>query len=116
MLWMYDSNNIFAKILRKELESEILVENEKNIVIKDKYPKTPIHNLVIPKGEYIDFADFAENANNEEIISFVKTIGVELKKLEDGGKVVFNYKHGGGQRIFHLHAHILAGMDPEEII
>jgi len=106
---MYDNSNIFAKILRKELESEFVSENEHCVVIKDKYPDAPIHNLVLPRGDYVDFRDFCSRASEVEKVAFVDAIGQELNKIDGGAKVLMNIGKDGGQFVFHLHAHVLGG-------
>ena len=53
----YDDNNIFAKILNKELSTKIILENEHAIAFNDINPQAPIHILIIPKGRYIQYDD-----------------------------------------------------------
>ncbi len=107
MSQIYDKENIFAKILRKELEAEHVRETEHSFVIKDKYPDAPIHNLVLCKGEYIDMRDFLNNASAAEKLDFLEAIKQELNSFEGGARVIMNVEKTGGQVIFHLHAHIL---------
>jgi histidine triad (HIT) family protein len=104
----YDENNIFAKIIKKELPASIIFENDYTMVIEDKYPKADIHWLVLPKAPYVDLVDFYTNGSVEEISSFFSVLVAHLEKLP-GAKVIFNYREEGGQEIFHLHAHILGG-------
>lgn len=112
---MYDPSNIFAKILLGQLPCEKVFENENSIIIKDKYPKAPFHNLVLPKGGYENLLDFVKNASTEEKLSFLDAIGRELEKLPKGGRVVINVGPGGNQEVPHLHAHIISGKDFGEI-
>ena len=58
----YDSNNIFAKILRGEIPCEKVYENDYALAFKDIAPQAPVHTLVIPKGAYVSFDDFSANA------------------------------------------------------
>jgi histidine triad (HIT) family protein len=104
---MYDINNIFAKIIRKEIPADVVFENDYVMVIKDKFPKAKTHILVLPKGEYIDIINFNENASQIEKDEFFKAAYYYLAKLNHG-KLHFNYKKEGGQEVFHLHAHILS--------
>lgn len=109
---MYDKNNVFAKIIRGELSSEKLYEDEQVIVIKDVYPLAPIHILVIPKGEYISFDDFTAKASIEEIGHFYKVVNSICTKLnlsDNGYRIVSNVGEHGMQTIPHMHLHILAG-------
>ena len=59
----YDSNNIFAKILRGEIPCQKIDEDEHTLSFADINPQAPVHVLVIPKGAYCDWADFATTAN-----------------------------------------------------
>ena len=59
----YDNNNIFAKILRKEISCKKVYENKYAIAFYDINPQAKVHLLVIPKGRYISFADFSKNAS-----------------------------------------------------
>ena len=109
---MYNKNNIFAKIIRGELSSEKLYEDDKVIAIKDLYPLAPIHVLVIPKGEYTSFDDFTGKASPEEIAHFYKivhSICSDLKINKHGYRVVSNVGEHGMQTVPHMHLHILAG-------
>ena len=66
----YDDGNIFAKILRNEIPSEKVYEDNSVYAFKDIRPQAPVHILVIPKGQYINYDDFVTNASDEEIIDF----------------------------------------------
>ena len=113
---MYNNENIFAKIIRKELPSEIIFENEKIIAIKDKYPQAEIHILILPKGEYIDFADFISKAPKDDISEiFTLTENIAKKFSIDGQyKILTNKGLNAGQTIFHFHIHILSGENLNE--
>lgn len=114
---MYDKNNIFAKIISGELPEKKLYEDDKIIAINDIKPAAPIHILVIPKGEYIDFADFTSKASSDEITHYFKTIAYIAKKNgADEYRVVSNKGTNAGQSIFHFHSHILSGITNKELI
>ena len=69
---VYDSENIFAKIINKKLSTKIVMENEHAIAFDDIAPKAPIHILIIPKGKYVkNFASFKINRKSRkfEVIS-----------------------------------------------
>lgn len=99
--------NIFTKIIRKEISSEIVFENDSVLVLKDLYPQAKTHLLVLPKGCFIDLNDFLTNASDVEKWCFFDCINVFLKKLAFA-KVQFNVGKEAGQEIMHLHAHILS--------
>ena len=66
----YDNSNIFAKILRKEIPTEIILENEHAISFKDISPRAPVHILVIPKKNYIKYSDFIPLKRNFSFLNY----------------------------------------------
>lgn len=108
----YDSNNIFAKILRSEIPCDKIYEDEYCLSFKDIQPAAKIHALVIPKFEAKSFHDFALNAPAEFISNFYKSVQKVADKLglEEGGyRVIFNHGNNASQTVFHYHVHILGG-------
>ena len=71
----YDNNNIFARILRGEIPSKKLFENEHAFAFHDINPQAPVHVLVIPKGPYVSLADFSANAPAELQAGFWRAVG-----------------------------------------
>ena len=115
----YDDENIFAKIIRKEIDSEIVYEDEYVLGFKDINPRSPIHVLIIPKGQYADLSEFSENASNIEICSVIRCFGKLAKNLglnEDGYRVITNVGKFGRQEVPHLHFHLLGGRDIGKMI
>ena len=107
----YDKNNIFAKILRKEIPCKKIFENDHVFSFHDIYPQKKIHALVIPKGEYIDLDDFNNRASDQEIVALSKAI-TEVSKIlgmGEGYRALTNIGSDGGQEVLHLHFHIFAG-------
>ena len=74
----YDDNNIFAKILRKEIPCKKIYEDDFVLSFYDINPQKKIHALVIPKGKYVDLDDFSQNASPKEIVGFLKGIPVRI--------------------------------------
>ena len=108
----YDENNIFARLLRKEIPATIVYENEYAVAFHDIHPKAPIHILVIPKGEFTSFFDFAEKASSELIVGFTKAIYHVVKSFElekEGFRILSNAGGHGGQEVPHYHVHIFGG-------
>ena len=107
----YNENNIFAKILKKELPSEIVYEDENIIAFEDINPQAPIHVLVIPKEKFCSFNDFIEKAEESSITNFMKSLKTvtEVLKLSDGYRLITNVGKIGGQEVPHLHFHIFGG-------
>ena len=116
----YDTQNIFAKIIRKEIPSEKIYENESVYAFKDINPQAPIHILVVPKKNFCSFDDFTQNADDKTILEFFRSVKkiIENQKLTNGYRIISNIGSDGGQEVPHLHFHILGGkplgriMDP----
>ncbi len=109
---MYDENNIFAKILRKEIPCDKVHEDKFSLFFNDINPQAKIHILGIPKFSCSTFSDFLKNADDENIISFFKSVQLVIKdlKIEEGGyRLITNSGDNGGQEVPHFHVHILAG-------
>ena len=111
----YDKNNIFAKILRKEIPCKKIFENDHILSFHDIKKKKKIHALIIPKGEYIDLDDFNNRASDQEIVALSKAI-TEVSKIlgisTDTGKgyrALTNLSEDGGQEVPHLHFPLFGG-------
>ena len=109
---MYDENNIFAKILRKEIPCDKIHEDEFSLFFNDINPQAKVHILGIPKFPCITFSDYLKNADDQNILSFFKSIQIVINKLsiqENGYRLITNSGEDGGQEVPHFHVHILAG-------
>src|ERR1700680_4533955 len=71
----YNPQNLFARILRGEIPSRKVYEDEWAFAFHDINPQAPIHVLVIPKTSYCSFADFSATASPEEIVGFTRAVG-----------------------------------------
>ena len=109
---MYDENNIFAKILRKEIPCDKVHEDEHSLFFKDINPQAKIHILGIPKFPCNTFSEFLKNADNNNILLFFRSVQVVIKTLgieKNGYRLITNSGEDGGQEVPHFHIHILAG-------
>ena len=112
----YDTNNIFAKILRGEIPCKKIYENEYILAFHDINPQKKVHALVVPKGEYINLDDFSSKASDQEITGLIKGISIVAKKIgvsdevKGGGyRTLVNVGENGEQEVLHLHFHIFGG-------
>ena len=108
----YDSGNIFAKILRGEIPSTKVYEDEWAYAFEDINPQAEIHTLVIPKGEYVSWDDFSAKASDQEIAGFVRAVGEVARAkglVEPGYRLLANIGGHGHQEVPHLHVHIFGG-------
>jgi diadenosine tetraphosphate (Ap4A) HIT family hydrolase len=108
----YDPTNIFARILRGEIPTKKIYENEHALAFPDINPRAPVHVLVIPKGAYVSFADFSAKASAEEIAGFFRAVGHVAHDLgldAPGFRILANTGADGGQEVPHFHVHIFGG-------
>lgn len=108
----YDDNNIFARILRGEIPSSKVYENEYALAFHDINPLAPTHVLVVPKGRYVSFDDFSANASDEEMAGLIRAVGKVARDaglVESGYRLLANTGINSGQEVPHLHVHIFAG-------
>jgi diadenosine tetraphosphate (Ap4A) HIT family hydrolase len=108
----YDDQNVFAKILRGEIPSTKVYEDEWAYAFPDIAPQAPTHVLVIPKGAYVSWDDFSARASADEIAGFVRAVGTVARAaglVEPGYRLLANIGADGGQEVAHLHVHIFAG-------
>jgi diadenosine tetraphosphate (Ap4A) HIT family hydrolase len=111
-LGTYDENNIFARILRGEIPSKRVYEDDWAIAFHDINPQAPVHILVIPRGFYRSWADFSATASDAEIAGFVRAVGKVAKDLgleEPGYRLLANAGINAHQEVPHLHVHIFGG-------
>jgi diadenosine tetraphosphate (Ap4A) HIT family hydrolase len=108
----YDDANIFARILRGEIPSTKIYEDEFALAFNDINPLAPTHILVIPKGPYVSWDDFSQRASDSEIAGFVRAVGKVARDsglVAEGYRVLANVGPHSGQEVPHLHAHIFGG-------
>lgn len=109
----YDKGNIFAKIIRKEIPSSVVYEDDSVMAFNDVAPAAPVHVLVIPKGEFVSFDDFASNADGDTVGNFFKKVQYiaekELQLPVDGYRLITNHGRNASQTVPHFHVHILGG-------
>ena len=108
----YDSENIFAKILREEIPCNKVYEDDFSLAFHDINPQAPIHVLVIPKGDYVSMADFTKNAPTDLIAGFFRAVGKvaeDLNLVAPGYRLLANAGENAHQEVPHLHIHIFGG-------
>jgi diadenosine tetraphosphate (Ap4A) HIT family hydrolase len=110
----YDSNNVFARILRGEIPCNRVYEDEHVLAFRDITPQSPTHILVIPKGEYVSFDDFSDTASVEEITALVRAIGQIAREqgvADSGYRILANTGAAAHQEVPHFHVHLFGGRD-----
>ncbi|MFM2021006.1 MAG: hypothetical protein RJB02_714 [Pseudomonadota bacterium] len=108
----YDSQNIFAKILRGEIPNRTVYEDEWALAFHDINPQAPTHILVIPKGAYVSWDDFSDRASEPEIAGFIRAVGHVAREnglVQPGYRLLANAGLDAHQEVPHLHIHIFGG-------
>jgi histidine triad (HIT) family protein len=108
----YDNQNIFAKILRGEIPNDTVFENAHTLAFRDIKPQQPTHVLVIPKGPYRTWHDFARDGSKSEHSAFVEAVAAvtDAERVESGGyRLVVNNGDDGNQEVPHVHMHVFGG-------
>jgi len=102
---------LFCKIIKKEIPSEIVYEDEEILAFKDIHPAAPVHILVIPKKHISSLIDL--KVEDEQLIgkiySVINKIAEEQGVKKSGYRVIVNCGEDAGQEVMHLHFHLLAG-------
>ncbi|MFA5015130.1 MAG: histidine triad nucleotide-binding protein [Actinomycetota bacterium] len=100
---------LFCKIIKKEIKSDIVFENDAVLIFKDISPQAPVHLLAVPKehiGSILE-VEKLDCRQLKELIDAVSRIAVEYELDKDGFRIVINTGTGAGQSVNHLHFHIL---------
>lgn len=108
----YDPGNLFARILRGEIPSTRVYQDEWAVAFQDIAPQAPHHVLVIPRGAYGSWDDFSARATDAEIAGFVRAVGAVARAaglVEPGYRLLANTGPHGGQEVPHLHVHVFGG-------
>ncbi|MDQ6988506.1 MAG: histidine triad nucleotide-binding protein [Mariprofundaceae bacterium] len=103
------SDCLFCKIIQGDIPSDKVYEDDDVFAFKDIHPKAPTHVLVIPKVHVPTLADMSDEAALGRLMHRVNHVANTVLQLEAGYRVVLNVREGGGQEVFHVHAHILGG-------
>lgn len=109
---MYEANDtIFGAILRGEIPSTRVWEDDQCIAFRDISPAAPTHILIIPRKHIPTLAD--ATAADRELLGHMLLVAGELARAEgidqNGFRVVINANVDGGQTVYHLHMHVLGG-------
>ncbi|HEX7370135.1 MAG TPA: histidine triad nucleotide-binding protein [Rhodanobacteraceae bacterium] len=105
------SDTIFDKIIRREIPADIVYEDDDILAFRDIHPQAPVHVLFVPKQAYATLNDVP--ADQAALLGRLMLAAAEYAKREGfaerGYRVVMNCNADGGQTVFHVHLHLLAG-------
>ncbi|MFZ3071845.1 MAG: histidine triad nucleotide-binding protein [Thermodesulfobacteriota bacterium] len=100
---------IFCKIAGKKIPAEFIHETERFIAVKDKFPQSPTHILIIPKTHYSSLMECNDETLLRDMMLTAKEVAKKIGVGERGFRLVINTNKEGGQTVFHLHMHLMAG-------
>lgn len=103
------SDCIFCKIIKKEIPSSIVYEDDKLLAFNDIIPQAPVHILVIPKQHIESISDPAAASVVGELFTRMRILAAEKGIDKSGYRIVVNHGRDAGQGVFHLHFHLLGG-------
>jgi histidine triad (HIT) family protein len=104
--------NIFKKIIDRQLPANIVYEDDQCLAFRDVNPQAPVHVLLVPRKEIRTHADVTEA--DQAVLGHLHLVAVRLAKqlgIDDGYRLVINCKEKAGQTVPHLHLHLLGGRD-----
>lgn len=102
---------IFCKIIKGEIPSEKVYEDDEILAFKDIQPAAPIHVLIIPKKHITNLMEVSEEDSElmKKIVIAIQKIAKQLGVDEKGFRIISNCGPDSGQEVMHLHFHLLAG-------
>lgn len=102
---------LFCRIIKKEIPSDMILENEQLVAFRDINPKAPVHVLLVPR-KHITMLE-AATEEDRELLGTLLLAANEIARNENiaerGYRVVVNNGPEGGQEVYHLHVHLLGG-------
>jgi histidine triad (HIT) family protein len=104
------SDCLFCKILRGEIPSKKIYEDEKAFAFEDINPQAPTHVLIVPKKHIVGLKE--AEGHDAELLGYCQLVAAKIareRKIEDGYRTVYNVGRGAGQSVFHLHLHLIGG-------
>ncbi|MFB6263402.1 MAG: histidine triad nucleotide-binding protein [Bradymonadaceae bacterium] len=107
-----DNETVFGKIIRGEIDADVVYEDDRCMAFRDMNPQAPTHALVVPKTHVVNLYD--ANEEDEELLGHLMLAAREVAEQEgldedEGFRLVVNNGSGVGQSVFHLHLHVLGG-------
>ena len=103
-------NCLFCKIINKEIDTNIVFENDRLIAFQDINPQAPVHVLIIPNKEIAKVSDSEES--DKELLGHLLLVSKKIAdkyNLNDNYRLVINNGADAGQSVFHIHVHLLGG-------
>ena len=105
------AKTLFEKIIDREIPADIIYEDDISLAFRDISPQAPVHLLIIPKKPIATINDMSEEdvPLMGHLFWVAKKLAADLGVADDGYRVVMNCNQHGGQTVYHVHLHLLAG-------
>jgi len=105
------SDDLFERIVRREIPADIVFENEDILAFRDVNPQAPVHVLIIPKRRIATLNDLQPDDADlvGRLVLTARQLAANEGLAEDGYRLVFNCNENGGQSVYHIHLHLLGG-------
>ncbi len=105
------SDDLFLKIIAREIPADIVYEDDEVLAFRDINPQAPLHVLVIPKMRIPTLNDVREEDERllGRLLNVAREIAAQAGHADEGYRVVMNCNEAAGQTVFHIHLHLLAG-------
>jgi len=105
------SNDLFEKIIDREIPADIVHEDDQILAFRDIEPQAPVHILIVPKRRIPTLNDLEpdDDALIGRMVLTARRLAADEGLSEDGYRLVFNCNENGGQSVFHIHLHLLGG-------
>jgi histidine triad (HIT) family protein len=102
---------IFCRVVKKEIQSRIVFEDDRCLAFEDINPQAPVHVLIIPKKHLDSISQMTATDGDlaAHLLQITNQIAKEKKISDSGYRIVINNGPGAGQTVFHLHLHLLGG-------
>ena len=100
---------LFCKMIKKEIQPDIVYEDDQVLAFRDISPKAPTHILVIPKQHIATLNDLQDKQLAGHLLQIVAQIAASEGIDKTGYRTVINCNNAGGQEVYHLHLHLLGG-------
>jgi len=108
---MSQTDCLFCNMASREMDVEMVHEDDAVFAVRDLHPRAPLHLLIIPKQHIASARDITEEHGGllARMVVVAKALAIENGVHDDGYRLTFNVGEEGGQTIFHLHMHLLGG-------
>ena len=100
---------LFCKMASGIITPDVVYEDDKLLAFRDIHPQAPLHMLIIPKRHITNLNELDDAGLGGHILQTAAKLASESGYAESGYRTVFNCNRDGGQTVFHLHLHLLAG-------